>query len=377
MARLAAELEQQLRSRLDHASQAVRDLERRVLATEDRVRSHQEDLVKVSERVIEAGLGRLQESIARLEHEGGESARAAVAKWLAEIDAKAAETTHTTFESLFKTADWYEKKVQTQMQTTLEKALEQASSSLREKAGEISGLFAAELDHSSRNYVGQGQIDAGHKKQAAEIEEAARETLKRAGKQAAEMGATTAAALARQMHSQTESALGELQSKSGAVLGELSTQMDARAAQIREGLHADGQQLSGEFRSELSRQTQQVLGDARRELASQVALANDTVRATGETLESQLRQTILTLSDDAMTEYKGRLENASNSWLLTTVAKLSQQSEQHIESVARLTEERLHQICNQVFTSLGETLRSRMLDFLGSPSTKNIAPESI
>ena len=368
MARLAAELEQQLRSRLDHASQAVRDLERRVLATEDRVRSHQEDLVKVSERVIEAGLGRLQESIARLEHEGGESARAAVAKWLAEIDAKAAETTHTTFEPLFKTADWYEKKVQTQMQTTLEKALEQASSSLREKAGEISGLFAAELDHSSRNYVGHTQ---------GQIEEAARETLKRAGKQAAEMGATTAAALARQMHSQTESALGELQSKSGAVLGELSTQMDARAAQIREGLHADGQQLSGEFRSELSRQIQQVLGDARRELASQVALANDTVRATGETLESQLRQTILTLSDDAMTEYKGRLENASNSWLLTTVAKLSQQSEQHIESVARLTEERLHQICNQVFTSLGETLRSRMLDFLGSPSTKNIAPESI
>ncbi len=133
VARLAAELEQQLRSRLDHASQAVGDLERRVLATEDRVRSHQEDLVKVSERVIEAGLGRLQESIARLEHEGGESARAAVAKWLAEIDAKAAETTHTTFESLFKIADWYEKKVQTQMQTTLEKALEQASSSYGKK----------------------------------------------------------------------------------------------------------------------------------------------------------------------------------------------------------------------------------------------------
>ena len=75
-----------------------------------------------------------------------------------ELEAKATEKPpYSTFEALFKSADWYEKKVQTQMQAALEKGTDQASASLREKAGELSGLFASELDHYSRSYVEHAQ----------------------------------------------------------------------------------------------------------------------------------------------------------------------------------------------------------------------------
>ena len=88
-------------------------------------------------------------------------ARTFATETLANIEAKGTETTLTTFESLFKTAEWYEKKVQTQMQATWRKGSSRRAGHSREKAGEISGLFAAELDHYSRSYMEhtQGQIE--------------------------------------------------------------------------------------------------------------------------------------------------------------------------------------------------------------------------
>ena len=67
------------------------------------IREFEETLAKVSEREIENALGRLQDSLLRLEQDFGESGRAATSKWLAELDAKSTDTTHTAFESLFKT----------------------------------------------------------------------------------------------------------------------------------------------------------------------------------------------------------------------------------------------------------------------------------
>jgi len=94
-------------------------------------------------------------------------------KWLGEIDTRATDTTHSTIESLYKSAGWYEKKVQTQMQATMEKGLEQASEALHVKAGEVSGLFATELDPLHRSFVdhAHGQLDEAEKNTVARAEQ--------------------------------------------------------------------------------------------------------------------------------------------------------------------------------------------------------------
>jgi hypothetical protein len=61
-----------------------------------------------------------------------------------------------------------------------------------------------------------------------------------------------------------------------------------------------------------------------------------------------------------MDEHKHRLENASNSWLLTTVSKLNQQSEALIAELADTTERKLKTVCGSVFSDVGETLRQRL-----------------
>jgi hypothetical protein len=367
MARLSSELEQQLAPRVERASRVLADLEHEIGAAEAALHSHQASLLQISEREIETAISHLQKSIEELERGFGESSRTAAVRWLAELETKATETTHTTFESLFKTADWYEKKVQTQMQTTFDKGLEQATSSLREKAGELSGLFATELDHYSRSYV-----EHTH----GQIEDAGRDALERLSRHAAEMSATSASAFAQQTRHHTDAAMGEFRNQSASEIAALSTQMAELAANARAELNAGSREASAEFKAVLSQQTRQALGDVAEELNSQTASTNDAVRRAGEQADERLRHTIAALSDDAVSEYKKRLENASNSWLLATATRLNQQSEQQLEAIAHSTEKRLRETCDQIFTGLGETLRARMLELFGPPETGKAAGRS-
>ena len=61
-----------------------------------------------------------------------------------------------------------------------------------------------------------------------------------------------------------------------------------------------------------------------------------------------------------MDEHKRRLENASNSWLLTTVTKLNQQSESLINELAETTDKKLKSVCGNVFSEMGETLHQKL-----------------
>jgi len=365
--RLGGELERQLDSGLDRASRALEELQRGTSDSQAALRAHQETMAKVSTQEVENAVSRLLESMGRLERDFGEAGRVATAKWLAELENKATETTHATFESMFKTAEWYEKKVHNQMQETMSKGLEQAGGQLREKAGEISGLFATELDHYSRSYVEHAQ---------GQLEEAARDTLENVGKQCAELTTASAASFAQQTLNQTDATLAELRNQSGAIVEQLSAQMQARAEQVRKASDANLFKSAREFQAGVTQEKEQALDSAKQDLATQTAFARETLRLAGENLEKRLRQTAISLSDESMEEYKKRLENASNSWLLATVTNLNQQSEQHIENLAQSTEARLRETCNEVFGGLGETLRRRMLDLFGPSAGESGSPES-
>lgn len=209
----------------------------------------QESLAKASEQAIRAACERVKEVANTVSREIQESGRAAREKWISEIEAKGTDTTYA-FESLFKSAEWYEKKVYTQIQSAIDKGVQDALATLKEKAREMSGVFGAELDRYSRSYVAHTQ---------GQVEEAARENLERLEKHAEEMAA--------------------------------------------------------------------------------------------------LAESIEGLNNEAIEEYKRKLEAASNSWLLTTVSRLSQQTDQHVQMLTKAAEERVRAACTEVFSGVGDALR--------------------
>ena len=353
VARLASQIKDGLNAGAENAAQVLARLEGASVTAEEWLHDREEDLAKASEQAVHSASERIKELSGILSNDLQESSRAAADKWIADIDAKATDTTHRAFESLFKTAEWYEKKVQTQMQSVIDKGLESALGDLKEKAREMSGVFGAELDHYSRSYVQHTQ---------GQVEEAAREVVEKLRKQAEEMASASAASIVQQAREDSDAALAQFRARSAEVSAQVKTQFEAQAAEARSKSEAEQEHLSAEFRAALKQQSQDELGLARRDLAAQIGSAREELRGESQIQQEKLAEYAAAFNEQAIEDYKRRLESASNSWLLTTASKLSQQSEQHLQAVARSAEERLRDACSDVFSGVGESLRRRLVD---------------
>ena len=364
--KLANELEQRLAPQIASATEMLGKLALDREQTEKTIAEHQERVWQVSERNLQDSAARGKELLAQIEKDFGESARTASGRWLAELETRATETSHSTFETLFKSAEWYEKKIQTQMQTTLEKGLDQAASRLREKAAEMSGLFASELDHYSRSYVEHAQ---------GQMQENGREATDQASREIAEAGDAAAAKFTERSAQLGSEQFNVYASRTKAAFEQNVAQMEAHTAQIRSKLEGDARGFAAEFQRALSQHAQQTLALGKQELGIQIDQAKDALLVDSQSLERHFQSSLNSLGTAAMDEHKQRLENASNSWLLTTVTKLNQQSETLITELANTTEKKLKTVCGNVFSEMGETLRQR-LAVLAAPFGAPAAPAS-
>src|SRR6267142_1451052 len=146
----------------------------------------QQDRIRNSaDEAFAESLARFRENLGSVEQILQESSQTITGRNLAELEGKAGDLKHQMVEELLKSAEWYEKKAQTQIQNLTERAIEHAGNQLRETAGEISSVFASELDHTSRSFVGHAQT---------QMEEVVRESFERARALFAEAADTTAAA---------------------------------------------------------------------------------------------------------------------------------------------------------------------------------------
>ena len=351
--RLAVQLKAELKDKVESAGAMVTRLEGTIESAEEALHNREESLARGSEHAIQSACERVKDLASALTRDFQEAGRAAAEKWIAEIDSKATETSHHTFESIFKTAEWYEKKVHTQMQAAIDKGMENAIATLKEKAREMSGIFGTELDHYSRSYVEHTQ---------GQVEEAARETLERLRKHAEEMAAASAGSIVQQAREDSEAALVEFREQAAGLSGQIKTHFEAHAAEALTRAGTDSQLLVAEFRAALKLQAQDELSGARKELLTQLGSAREELRLATEAQQQRLLQSVAGLNDQAIEDYKRRLEAASNSWLLTTVSKLSQQSEQHVQTLTKAAEERLRAACTEVFSGVGDALRRGLLD---------------
>lgn len=156
--RFTNHLKTELNRRLESTNETLKNIEAATNAAQESLQITQESLSKVSEQAFDAAAGRmqtlLQEWIGNSERQMEESGRAATAKWVAQLEDKATDTTYTAFGSLFKVSEWCEKKAQMRMQAALEKGLNAASENVREKAE------AALRDVSAKAEAASGQIAA-------------------------------------------------------------------------------------------------------------------------------------------------------------------------------------------------------------------------
>jgi hypothetical protein len=324
---------------------------------------HQERVWQASDRNLQDTVARGKELLAQIETEFGESAREAISRWTNELESKATETSQSTFEALYKSAEWYEKKVQNQMQTTLQKGVDQAAAQLREKAADLSGLFAKELDHCSRSYVEHAQR---------QIRESAKDAAERASQQIVD-GCDGAAALFQdRAETIAQKQLEAYTSKTMAAFEQNAASMEANGMEIRSKLESDARGFAVEFQRALSHHMQQTLAQGIQELTSEIDQTRENLLNESHALLRQFGTSLEPLGTAAIDDHKKRLDNASNAWLLTVVTKLNKQSESLLAELAETTEKRLKAVCNTVISEMGATIRQH----LGGPAAPVTSPNS-
>ena len=312
----------------------------------------QQDRIRTeADEAFAESLARFRENLGGVDEILQEAAQAVAARNLAEIETRAADLKHQTVDDLMKSAEWYEKKAQTQIQSLTEKTVEQAENQFREKAGEVSGVFASELDHSSRSFIGHTQT---------QMEEVVRDAFEQARALFAEAAETTTAAFTDEIQRQARQELDGFSQESQRSLGETRAQLDAARAELSQKVTVEQEAFLRQFQTGMSSAVERGVADANARVKAGLSPLLDSWKSTVDAHAAEMRNIYTQISNQSAEQHRGRLENVSNQWMLATVASLDRQSREAVNVIAAKAAETLRETCAQVFAGVGETLRERL-----------------
>jgi hypothetical protein len=312
----------------------------------------QQDRIRNSaDEAFAESLARFRENLGTVEQVLHESAQGITARHLDELEGKAVDLKHHTTEEMFKSAEWYEKKAQTQLQSSTEKMVEQAGTQLREKAGEVSSLFASELNHASRSYVEQS-----HR----QMEESVRESFERIRILSAEAADTTSAAFTDEIQRNGRQELEGFMELMHKTVEESRERLDTARADMSHKLTVEQDEFLRRFQTGMGESVDQKLAESREKVRAEFEELWESWKKMNAEQQAEARSGLHKLGDEAVGEFRGRLENISNSWMVATVTTLNHQSRDVIAQIAATAEERLREASAEVFATFGETLREKL-----------------
>jgi len=290
-----------------------------------------------------------------------ESADTVTARSLADLEGKAEIAKHQVVDDLLKSAEWYEKKAQTQIQHFAERAGEQAEARLRERADEISVMFAAELDNASRNFVGHTQN---------QMEEVVRDAFERARALFSEAAETTSAAFIDEIQRQARHELSGFEAEAQKSVSDSRARMEAAHADLTQKVTAEQESFLRRFQTTMSGAMEAGVAEANEKVQAGFGPLLDAWKSITQNQQAELRGLYARVGEQAAETFRGRLENVSNQWMLATVASLDHQSREVVSGIAATAEEKLRDTCTRVFSDIGESLRERLSQIasnLGTP----------
>jgi hypothetical protein len=339
--RISNEIAQKLGPRLEEVQKAVADL-----ADAEKQAAHLQTTIRdqvreVSEQTVQESLDRLRQETSKFPEEFQESCRESLKKVEADLEQKSVETQHETYEALLKASEWYQKKAQTTMQSSLERSVEQSTTAMRDRAAEISSLLASELDHYRRTYVEHSQ---------AQIEDAAKEVVDRERGRLNENAGIAASGFSDQIHRVSQESLDRFERATRDALEKARSDMEFN----REG-------SLEQFQAKLDERMTEGVEQARTYLQSQLSPLMEAWEANRDAEKRDWMEQLKKSTDESIEQYKGRLENASNSWLLASATTLGQHSQVVLDTLAKAAEKRLRETCSEVLAGMGDTLKERLL----------------
>jgi len=294
-----------------------------------------------SEEAIQTAMARVREETGKVPEQLDQTRREIVTKIEEELGQRGSEIQHQHYDAMLKTAEWYQKKAQTSMQASLEKSVEQSTTTLRDRAAEVSSLLASELDHYRRTYVEHS---------TAQIEDAAKEVIGRERDKMSETAQMVTAGFSDQVYRATTDSLKRFESAAESTL-----------EKARSDMEFNRETSLSEFQRLLDEQMTAGVDQARQFLQSHLVPMMEQWDAQREAEKRQWMEQLQRTTQESVESYKTRLEAASNQWLLASATSLGQHSQSVLDTVAKAAEKRIRDTCAEVLGGVGDTLKQRLL----------------
>ena len=312
----------------------------------------QQDRIRASaDEAFAESLARFRENLVSVEQVLNESAQSITGRHLEDLENKAIDLKHHSVEEMYKSAEWYEKKAQTQLQNLTEKMVDDTGKELREKAGEVSGVFANELSNTNRSFVGQARQ---------QMEEAVQDAFERIRVLFAEAADTTSAAFTDEIQRNARQELQGFAELMGRTVQETKERLDGTQVEFSRALTTQQEEFVKRFQASMADAVGRGVADAHERVQSGFAALWDSWKRMNEANLTEVRSALGKISDEGAEQYRARLENISNSWMVATVATLDHQSRDVIAKIAETAEAQLREATAEVFAKFGETLRERL-----------------
>jgi len=327
----------------------------------------QQDRIRTcADEAFAESMARFRENLGSVEQILQESAQAVTDRSLSDLEVKAGDLQHDAVEKMLKSAEWYEKKAQTQLQNMSDKTTEQTASHLREKAGEVSSLFASELNHSSQNFVNHTQ---------SQLEEVVRDSFERARMLYAEAADTTSAAFTDEIQRTARAELDGYNEELQKAAAETRAQMETAHSELTQRVTMEQEDFLRRFQAGMSGAVEAGVAEARLRAQAEVTPLLDSWKTLAGEQQAEMHGSYSRMSDEAAEQYRDRLENVSNTWMVATVTTLDHRSREVITQIAGTAEERLRETCAQVFAGVGEVLRERLQQIAASLAAPPESPK--
>jgi hypothetical protein len=354
--RTLAQAEAKLAPHLERVPELLRELAAREVQAEEGLRLHRERLRQASENNQREVSAQLTATLENARNDFESARQEALAKWNEELDASGVRAAHSAGESIGRTSEWFQQEARARLQVLVEQTITLAATGFDEKTSEATKKFGAQLCEESASHV--AQIREQVKGVAEETATDARGELEKA----AEAAASSFGTVLRDISAQQAERFAD---SSQNTVRDRTEELDRSAQQIVQQLQANVEDSVGRFQALMESQLGTGMEQARAALLTEFASALEGYRAERDAHHKDWAENLDRLTSDAIGKYEERLQTACDSWMVSSVRRLSEHGQNVIESMLRSADLALRESCSKVFDGLAEILRERSASAAG------------
>jgi len=365
VSRAHVQVEAKLAPHFERVPELLRELSAREVQAEESLRLHRERLRQASENNQREVSAQLTTTLLEARNDFESARKEAATKWNEELDASGVRAGHSAAESIGRSSEWFQQEARARLQVLVEQTVTSTAAAFDEKTAEAAQRYGAQLADESASHL--AHVHQQIENLAVEAASQARTEFDKAAESAASSFGHVLRGIAGREAEQFMQTAGETVRSRTEDLHQSSqqvfSQFEANAAMSVENLQA-----------QMASQLENNVRESRAALATEFAAAVESYRAERDVQLQGWAAGLDRLSGEAEAKYQERLQTACDSWIVSSVRRLSEHGQNTIESMLRSADQALRDSCSKVFEGLAEIVRERSASVAGASGVAGFAP---